>query len=196
MFYNTASNNHGLQIDPFKALVVPRPIGWISTLSKSGQANLAPYSFFNAFSENPYYVAFGSGGAKDTLRNVTETAEFVVNLASYDLREQMNASSTVEACDEFEKTGLAKAACELVKAPRVAASPVNLECVHFQTVPLPNDEGSVSSWMVIGRVIGIHINDQFIENGRVNTTAMKPIVRLGYSEYATVDSSWKMRRQG
>jgi flavin reductase (DIM6/NTAB) family NADH-FMN oxidoreductase RutF len=196
MFYETAKNNHGLPLDPFKAIVMPRPIGWISTLGPSGVANLAPYSFFNAFSENPYYVAFGSGGYKHTVTNIEASGEFAVNMATYELREQMNASSTMRDGDEFIYAGLDKAACNLIKSPRVAASPACLECVHFQTVPLPSESGEVNDWLVIGRVIGIHIEDRFIENGRVNSAAMKPILRLGYSEYATVEQAWKMRRPG
>lgn len=194
MFYETALNNHGLVLDPFKALVVPRPIGWISTLSADGTANLAPYSFFNAFSDNPYYVAFGSGGYKDTLSNAETTREFAVNIATFELREAMNRSSTADRGDEFEMAGLEKASCCLIKPPRVAASPVTLECTYFQTVSLPAENGTVNDWMVIGKVVGIHIADQFIEEGRVNTAAMKPIARLGYSEYATIDSTWKLRR--
>jgi flavin reductase (DIM6/NTAB) family NADH-FMN oxidoreductase RutF len=194
MFYETAKRNHGLAIDPFKAIVMPRPIGWISTLSLEGVANLAPYSFFNAFSEDPYYVAFGSGGYKHTISNITASGEFAVNLASYDLREQMNVSSTYVDGDEFVIAGLDKSPCNLISAPHVAASPACLECVHFQTVPLPSETGEVGNWMVIGRVVGVHIDDQFIENGRVNSAAMKPILRLGYAEYATVDKAWKMRR--
>ena len=194
MFYETALNNHGLLLDPFKAVVMPRPIGWISTVSANGKANLAPYSFFNAFSDNPYYVAFGSGGYKDTLSNVETTREFAVNLATFDLRDAMNVSSSTKRDDEFELAGLEKAPCNLIKPPRVAASPVCLECQYFQTVALPANNGTVNDWLVIGRVIGIHIADQFIENGRVNSAAMKPILRLGYSEYATVDTAWRMRR--
>ncbi len=194
MFYETALNNHGLALDPFKAIVMPRPIGWISTVSPSGQANLAPYSFFNAFSDNPYYVAFGSGGYKDTLSNIEATKEFAVNLATHDLREAMNASSTGARGDEFEIAKLEKASCRLIGPSRVAASPVCLECQHFQTVALPADDGTVNDWLVIGRVVGIHIEDRFIENGRVNSAAMKPILRLGYAEYATVDTAWRMRR--
>ncbi len=196
MFYETALNNHGLALDPFKAIVMPRPIGWISTVSADGQANLAPYSFFNAFSDNPYYVAFGSGGYKDTLSNIEATKEFAVNLATYDLREAMNASSTSDRGDEFDIAGLEKARCNLIKPPRVAASPACLECRHFQTVALPANDGTVNDWLVIGRVVGIHIDDRFIEEGRVNSAAMKPILRMGYSEYATVDSVWRMRRPG
>ncbi len=194
MFYDTRKPDHGLPIDPFKAVVVPRPIGWISTLSPEGLANLAPYSFFNAFAAPPEYIAFGSGGRKDSLTNIEASGEFVVNLATHELREQMNASSTRQRGDEFELAGLAKAECRLVKPPRVAASPVALECKHFQTVALPDDNGVVDDWLVIGRVIGVHIDDRFIKDGRVDTAALQPIARLGYSEYATVTEAWRMRR--
>ncbi len=193
MFYETAKG-HGLALDPFKAIVMPRPIAWISTLSDRGVANLAPYSFFNAFSDNPYYVAFGSGGYKDTLTNIASNGEFAINMATYDLREAMNLSSGSAVGDEFDLVGLQKASCKLIKPPRVARSPACLECRHFQTVALPHEDGLVNDWLVIGRVVGIYIDDQYIENGRVNSAAMKPITRLGYSEYATMDASWKMRR--
>lgn len=194
MFYDVAKNNHGLPLDPFYALVGPRPIGWISTLSKDGTANLAPYSFYNAFAHNPHYVAFGSGGLKNTIQNISETGQFAVNLATFDLREAMNMTSSNTDRDEFVLAGLEKASCKLIAPPRVAASPVCLECLHFQSIELPNDQGVVADWLVIGKVIGIHIEDRFIENGRVNTAAMKPIARLGYAEYATVETAWRMRR--
>jgi flavin reductase (DIM6/NTAB) family NADH-FMN oxidoreductase RutF len=196
MFYDAIRNDHGLASDPFYAVMVPRPIGWISTLSTDGIANLAPYSFFNAFSESPTYVAFGSSGRKDTLRNVEATGEFAFNMATYDLREAMNVSSAHVApqMDEFDLARLTKAPCQFIKTPRVGESPVCFECRHFQTVPLPDDDGHVDDWMVIGRVIGIHIDDRFIEGGRVNTAALQPLARLGYAEYATVDSTWRMRR--
>jgi flavin reductase (DIM6/NTAB) family NADH-FMN oxidoreductase RutF len=194
MFYETAKGPAGLAIDPFKALVVPRPIGWISTLSAKGIANLAPYSFFNAFSDRPYYVAFGSGGRKDTLSNVEATGEFVFNLATFPLREAMNATSATNVGDEFEHAGLAKAPCKLVRPPRVEASPVAFECKHYQTVPLPDEDGAVNDWLVIGRVVGVYIDDAYIREGRVDTAALQPIARLGYSEYATVENIWRMRR--
>ncbi|MBG1231321.1 flavin reductase family protein [Aestuariivirga litoralis] len=193
MFYETKAGS-GLALDPFKAIVVPRPIGWISTLSASGHANLAPYSFFNAFAGPPEYVAFGSGGMKHTLANIEATGEFVVNLATYPLREAMNATSTHQQGDEFELAGLEKAPCHLVKPPRVAASPAALECRHFHTVPLPQDNGQVDDWLVIGRVVAVHIDDQFIKAGRVDIAAMQPLARLGYAEYATIDDIWRMRR--
>jgi flavin reductase (DIM6/NTAB) family NADH-FMN oxidoreductase RutF len=201
VFYDAVKNDHGLPNDPFKAIVVPRPIGWISTLSRDGKSNLAPYSYFNAFSQAPHYVAYGSGishasGSKDSITNVEETGEFVVNLATWDLREAVNKSSAnlPYGTDEFEVAGLSKAACRMVKPPRVAESPVALECRWFKTIDLPGDDGKVRDRMVIGRDAGIHIDDRYIENGRVNTAALRPIARLGYAEYATVNEVWRMRR--
>ena len=196
MFYDAVKNNHGLPSDPFKAIVAPRPIGWISSLSPAGMANLAPYSFFNAMSEYPHYVVFGAGGGKDSESNITATGEFAVNLATFDLREQMNISSATvgSGVDEFELAGLAKASCRLISVPRVAASPVCLECRLHQIVPLPGEAGGNSYAMIIGRVVGIHIDDRFIHEGRVDTAAMQPIARLGYSEYATVTEAWRLRR--
>ncbi len=171
MFYDAIRNDHGFENDPFKALVAPRPIGWISTLSPEGIANLAPYSFFNAVAERPHYVVFGSGGRKDSVRNAEAAGEFAVNLATWDLREQVNASSAMVSphVDEFELARLGKAPCRLIKAPRVAESPVCLECRLFKVIELPDDQGKVGDWLTIGRVIGIHIDDRFIDNGRVNT---------------------------
>jgi flavin reductase (DIM6/NTAB) family NADH-FMN oxidoreductase RutF len=194
MFYDAVKNDHGFEYDPFKAIVVPRPIGWVSTLSASGVANLAPYSFFNAMSDNPHYVVFGASAGKHSQRNAEATGEFAINLATYDLREQMNMSSSSDDVDEFQLSGLTKAPCRLIGAPRVAESPACLECKVFQVVPLPGDSGEVGYIMVIGRVVGIHIDDRFIHDGRVDTAGMKPIARMGYSEYATVTEAWRMRR--
>jgi flavin reductase (DIM6/NTAB) family NADH-FMN oxidoreductase RutF len=196
MFYDAIVNNHGFTNDPFKALVAPRPIGWISTLSAKGEANLAPHSFFNAMAERPFYVVFGSNRRKDTLSNIEATGEFAVNLASWELREAVNASSArvPHGVDEFELAGLKKAPCRIIKCPRVAASPAVLECKLFKVVDLPNDRGAPEDFVTIGRVVGIHIDDRFISEGRVNTAAMKLIARLGYSEYATVEEAWRMRR--
>ena len=196
MFYDAVKNDHGFQYDPFKALVAPRPIGWISTVSAAGVANLAPYSFFNAMSDNPHYVAFGAGKAKDSQANIEATGEFAVNLATWDLREAVNASpATVNPeVDEFDLAGLAKAPCRLIKPLRVAESPVCLECRLFKIVGLPDDAGAEPYAVIIGRVVGIHIDDRFIQDGRVDTAAMRPIARMGYSEYATVTEAWRMRR--
>ncbi len=196
MFYDAVKNDHGFQFDPFRAVVAPRPVAWISTLSADGIANLAPYSFFNAFAEAPHYVAFGSSGYKHTLANIGQRKEFAVNLVSHDLREAMNATSGSVAAhvDEFSLAGLSKVPCEFIGVPRVGESPVTLECRHFQTVDLPDDEGRVDDFLVIGRVLGVHIADQFVADGRVNTAAMQLISRLGYSEYATISDAWRMRR--
>ncbi|MDH3741739.1 MAG: flavin reductase family protein [Hyphomicrobiales bacterium] len=201
MFYDAIKNDHGFQYDPFKAIVAPRPIGWISSLAADGTVNLAPYSFFNAFAQAPHYVAFGSGisvadGMKDSLSNIEATGEFVLNLVTFNLREEMNASSrnAPPDVDEFEEAGLTKEASVLVKPPRVAGVAAAMECRHFQTIPLPGDDGSVHDHMVIGRVIGIYINDDFINDGRVDTAGMQPISRLGYSEYAVVTEAFRMRR--
>lgn len=194
MFYDAVKNDHGFQNDPFKAIVVPRPIGWVSSLSAEGRANLAPYSYFNAFSQDPHYVAFGSGPRKDSLTNIEATGEFAFSLATFDLRDRMNATSAHVATDEFELAGLTKAPCRMIGVPRVAESPAALECRLFQVVPLPDDAGHAENFLVIGRVVGIHIDDRFIHDGRVDTAAMRPIARLGYSEYATVTDAWRMRR--
>jgi flavin reductase (DIM6/NTAB) family NADH-FMN oxidoreductase RutF len=196
MYYDTARNDHGLALDPFKAVLVPRPIGWISTVSAAGIANLAPYSFFNAVAEHPHYVCFGSDGRKDSLANIEATGEFAVNLATHELRDAMNASAAVVPphVDEFDLAGLDKAPCHTIRAPRVAASPACFECRLAQIVPLPSDDGHVAHWMVLGRVVGVHIDDRFIRDGRVDTAAMKPLARLGYAEYATIETTWRMRR--
>lgn len=196
MFYDAVKNDHGFEFDPFKALVAPRPIGWISTRSASGTANLSPYSFFNAVSDNPHYVVFGAGTGKDSHRNAEATGEFAVNLATFDLREKMNASSATVApdVDEFDLAGLTKEPCRLIGAPRVLESPVCLECRVHQITPLPGDDGGTPYHLIVGRVVGIHIDDRFIADGRVNTAAMRPIARMGYSEYATVTEAWRMRR--
>jgi flavin reductase (DIM6/NTAB) family NADH-FMN oxidoreductase RutF len=196
MHYDAIDNAHGLPNDPFKALVAPRPIGWVSSIARNGVPNLAPYSFFNAIAEKPHYIVIGSSDMKDSLTNIEATSEFVINLANYELREQMNISSSrvPPDVDEFKLAGLEPAPSRFVKPPRVAKSPAALECRLFQIVPLPDDNGDAGQWAIIGRVVGVYIDDRFIKDGRVDTAAMKPIARLGYSEYATVEAAWRMRR--
>lgn len=196
MHYDAIDNAHGLPNDPFKAIVAPRPIGWISSISKSGVLNLAPYSFFNAVADGPHYIVIGSSGMKDSLANIEAMAEFVINIATYDLREQMNASSATVApdVDEFKLSGLTPAPSRFVKPPRVKESPAALECRLFQIVPLPDNNGDARDWAIIGRVVGIYIEDRFVKDGRLDTAGMRPIARLGYSEYTTVETAWRMRR--
>ncbi|QFU16846.1 flavin reductase family protein [Microvirga thermotolerans] len=200
MFYETA-RGHGLPHDPFKAIVTPRPVGWITAMSAKGEVNLSPYSFFNAVSEKPAMVAFSSSGRKDALTFIEETKEFVCNLATYDLREQMNATSAPlpRGVNEMEHAGLAAAPSRLVKPPRVAASPAALECRWVQTVPLvPLEGGEPSYYLVVGQVVGIHIDDRFIVDGLVDTAAMRPIARSGYRDYfvATPETRFAMTRPG
>lgn len=197
MFYDAVSNEHGLKHDPFKALVAPRPIGWISTLCPRGIVNLAPYSFFNAISTDPHYVMFSSGGRKDSQRNAEETGEFVCSLATFDLREQMNRTSAAVGPDVDEMTlaGLTPAPSRLVKPPRVKESPVAFECEYVKTVDLPAKDGTPGAYsMVIGLVVGVYIDDAVLEDGRINTAELKPIARLGYMDYAVVDASFSMDR--
>jgi flavin reductase (DIM6/NTAB) family NADH-FMN oxidoreductase RutF len=190
MHYDALARDHGLPHDPFKALVAPRPIGWIGTLDAQGRANLAPYSFFNAVSDRPPMVMFSSAGRKDSLRNIAETGEFTCSLATWDLRAAMNLSSAAVApgVDEFALAGLARAPSRFVKPPRVAASPAALECTLWQMLDLPALPGrhETSYTVVFGRVVGIFIDDAYIRDGLVRTGEMRPIARMGYMEYSAV----------
>lgn len=189
MFYDALQNNHGLRHDPFKALVTPRPIGWVSTLSRDGVANLAPYSFFAAVSEKPAYVMFAASGSKDTRRNAEETGEFVCSVATYELREQMNLTATglPHGESEFDYAGLSCAPSHFVRPPRVAESPASLECRYWSTIELPPVTPDAKPHaIVIGLVVGIHIDEAFIDDGMVATGRMRPIARLGYRDYAWI----------
>jgi flavin reductase (DIM6/NTAB) family NADH-FMN oxidoreductase RutF len=200
MHYDTAKRDHDLPHDPFKALVVPRPIGWVSTLGRDGVANLAPYSFFNAVSDRPPMLMFSSGGRKDSLRNIEDTGEFTCSIASWALREAMNLSSAPVApgVDEFELAGLTKAASRWVGPPRVAEAPAAFECKLWQLLPLPPAKpGGASAYtLVIGMVVGVYIDDAFIKDGMVQSGEMRPLARLGYMDYSvlTPESMFTMNR--
>lgn len=197
MFYDTRDNSRPLKHDPFKAIVAPRPIGWISSVSPAGAVNLAPYSYFNGVLSRPNLVMFSSEGFKDSVSNIRDTGEFVCSLATWDLREAMNATSAPlpHGIDEMERAGLKPAPSRLVKPPRVAASPCALECKLINIVALNDLDGtSLDGHVVIGRVIGVHIDDRFIKDGRLDTAAMKPIARCGYDEYAVVERMFAMTR--
>ncbi len=202
MFYKTDGPS-GLPHDPFISCVVPRPIGWISTLSPSGVVNLAPYSFFNAVASKPPMVMFATNGrqphgAKDSVANAEATGEFVFNMAAWDLREKVNQTSAPvpPETDEFELAGLETEPSELVKPPRVKASPVHLECLFHATLELPNETQGVRNAICVGRVIGVHIRDEFLTDGKVDIQRIKPIARLGYKDYTVVETIFTMARPG
>jgi flavin reductase (DIM6/NTAB) family NADH-FMN oxidoreductase RutF len=200
MHYDTALRNHGLPHDPFKALVVPRPIGWVATIGKDGVANLAPYSFFNAVSDRPPMLMFSSGGRKDSLRNIEDTGEFTCSIATWALRDAMNLSSAPVApgVDEFELAGLRKADSRCVRPPRVAESPAAFECRLWKTLPMPpHQPGADSAYTVVfGQVVGVYIDDAFIKDGMVQSGEMRPLARLGYMDYSvlTPESMFTMNR--
>ena len=177
--------------------MVPRPIGWISSLSPDGVANLAPYSFFNAVSGLPPFVMFSSAGRKDSQTNIEATGEFAVNMAVAGLKDALNLTSATFApgVDEFERAGLEKAPCRNVAAPRVAASPVALECVLNQVVPLTARDGTKArSEVIFGEVVGIHIADEVIVDGMLDITRIHPLSRLGYMDYAVTETVFSMAR--
>lgn len=189
MHYDATAAAHGLPYDPFKALVTPRPIGWVGTLSRDGVPNLAPYSFFNAISDRPPIVMFSSAGTKDSLRNIEDSGEFTCSLATWDLRDAMNLSSAPVApfVDEFALAGLTPAASKFVKPPRVAESPAGFECRLWKTLPLPAlKDGGVHYTLIIGLVVGIYIDDAFVRDGLVRTADMRPLARLGYMDYSVL----------
>jgi flavin reductase (DIM6/NTAB) family NADH-FMN oxidoreductase RutF len=184
--------------DPFKAFIAPRPIGWVATLGASGAVNLAPYSYFNAVCDRPPIVMFSSAGPKDSATFAGECREFVWNMATYDLREAMNATSATlpRGENEFEAAGLAMAASRLVAPPRVAAAPVSLECRVTQVVPLTDTDGAPAANIVVfGQVVGVHLDEAAIVDGHVDITRLKPIARCGYrGDYAVVTELFEMLR--
>jgi flavin reductase (DIM6/NTAB) family NADH-FMN oxidoreductase RutF len=192
MHYATAERRehlkHGLTHDPFKALVVPRPIGWITTVGPDGVVNLAPYSFFNAVSDVPPMVMFASSGRKDSLRNIEASGEFTCSIASQDLVDAMNLSSAAVPPDvsEYTLAGLATAPSLVVAPPRVAASPAALECRLFNTVELPGIDGKPGTTVVFGHVVAIFVDERVVKDGLVDTAAMRPLARMGYMDYAVV----------
>lgn len=198
-FYEPA-RGHGLPHDPFKAIVAPRPIGWIATRDRQGRANLAPYSFFNAFSSNPPIVGFCSEGRKDSIRNVEATGEFVANLATKPLAAAMNQTSASVASDvdEFVLSGLTAAPCRLVAAPRVAESPAALECKLLQIVQLRDLAGQpLESYLALGQVVGVHIASAYLKDGRFDTAAAQPIARAGYrGDYFEIGALFELLRPG
>ncbi|RWO53555.1 flavin reductase family protein [Mesorhizobium sp.] len=196
MFYEP-SNGHGLPHDPSKAIVAPRPIGWISTVNKAGEVNLAPYSFFNAFSTRPFIVWFSSEGEKDSATFAEETGEFVANLVSRDLAEKMvrTAVDAPRGVTEFDYADLAMAPSRLVAPPRVAAAPAALECRVTEILrPKALDGTPTSAIVVAGEVVGVHIDDAFLKDGIFDIVRAGNVGRLGYMDYASVSKIFSMRR--
>lgn len=190
MFYEPSKRNHGLPFSPLKAIVAPRPIGWISSLSPTGVANLAPYSFYNMICEHPPLIMFSSVGVKDSVRNVEATGEFVCNMATLPLIHALNESSAPlpPDADEFERAGLEKAPSRLVKPPRVAAAPCALECVYVETYrPRGRDGRLPDQHMVVGEIVGVYVDDAVIVDGRVDTRLMQALARCGYMDYSAVE---------
>ena len=199
MFYEPHKRNHGLSHDPFKAIVAPRPIGWISSMSAKGEFNLAPYSYFNGVSSVPPIIMFSSEGRKDSVTFIEETREFVCNLATWELRQQMNTTSGPfpRGIDEMKEAGLEPAPSILVKPPRVKASPCAMECQWLQTVRLNDIHGEpTEQHVVFGQVVGVHIDERFIRDGLLDTAAMRPIARAGYGDYfvSTPETKFSLRR--
>ena len=183
--------------DPFKGVVVPRPIGWISSMNKAGQVNLAPYSYFNGVLSHPRIVSFCSESEKDAAAFAIESGEFAWSMATWNLREKMNATSEglPRGRSEFEHAGLATAPCRLVRPPRVADSPAAMECKVTQVVRVLDAGGRETGGVVVyGQVIGMHIDERFIKNGRFDLGAVRPIARCGYDEYTVVEKVFAMTR--
>lgn len=200
MYYEPGRTPHGLPHDPFKSCVIPRPIGWISTLDRQGRANLAPFSQFQNVTFDPPIVMFSSnqnshGDRKDSVRNAEETGEFVWNMATWNQREAVNISAEElpPGVDEFERAGLQKAPSRLVKPPRVVGSPIQFECVYLNTLRFPGTPPMGTADVVFGRVVAVHIADEALDaNGLVDVLKIKPIARMGYYDYTTVDNVFRM----
>lgn len=200
MYYEPGRQSHGLPYDPFKSCVVPRPIGWISTVSRDGVHNLAPYSQFQNVTFDPPTVMFSAnqtseGLRKDSTVNAEQTGEFVWNMATYDLREAVNRSSEEfpPEVDEFEVCGLSRLPSRLVRPMRVAESPIQFECQYLQTVRIPGNGPMGTVDVVFGRVLAVHIADEFLTpDGRIDIPRIRPLARLGYYDYTSVDHTFTM----
>lgn len=197
MFYDPRTESHGLPHNPWLALIVPRPIGWVSTLSVDGTPNLAPYSCFNAISSKPPFVMFSSDSPKDSATNAEKTGVFCINIATYALREAMNQSAAAypPEVDEFEASGLTAEPCRNIPCVRVKESPVSIECRLSQLITLtPSTGEQCTNRVVIGEVIGIHIDESILREGLVDVELLRPLGRMGYREYTVPPRSFEMLR--
>jgi flavin reductase (DIM6/NTAB) family NADH-FMN oxidoreductase RutF len=203
MYYETDKNDHGLRYNPLKACVVPRPIGWLTTMDSDGRVNLAPFSFFNLLSYDPPFVVFSAGrhegdtGTKDSVTNILATGEFVYNMATWAQKDQMNLTAQIldHDVDEMAAAGLDALPSRLVRPPRVKGSPVQFECKLHQAITLPGRTPSANHDLVIGHVIAVHIDDEALtSDGLVDVVKMRPIARLGYKDYVSVESIFQMEK--
>ena len=197
MIYSATQDDLGFAHDPFKAIVAPRPIGWITALSAKGEVNLSPYSFFNAISSRPNIVMFSSENKKDAVAFVEETGEFTCSLVTKALAQPMNMTSAPlpRGESEYAHAGLEMAPSRFVKPPRVAGTPAALECKLLSVQQLHDIDGqAVPRWMVLGQVVGIFIDDAFVKDGRFDTAGANPIARCGYADYAEVTSLFSITR--
>ena len=205
MYYSTEKNDHGLPFNPYKSIVVPRPIGWITTLDRNGNVNLAPYSQFNNLGYDPPYVMFSASHKvdamtrKDTVSNIIETGEFVCNMATHDLRDAVARSAEISDpyVDELAAVGLSRAQSSLVKPPRVLESPVHLESKFHTTLILPGYTATNTTHVVVGQVVGVHIDDDaFTPDGKIDIARLRPLARMGYQDYASIDKTFEITPQG
>jgi flavin reductase (DIM6/NTAB) family NADH-FMN oxidoreductase RutF len=203
MYYETDRNDHGFRYDPLKACIVPRPIGWITSISPAGVVNLAPFSFFNIVSSDPAFVLFSAGmhdrdrGKKDTVANIEATGEFVHNMATWAQRDAMNRTSLIleRGVDELQAVGLEPLPSRLVKPPRVKGSPVHFECRLHDIVQLPGRKAGGDYHLVIGRIVAVHIDDDALTpDGRIDVLKVRPIARLGYRDYSSIESTFEMEK--
>ena len=202
MFYETDKNDHGLKFNPFKSCIVPRPIAWITSISEDNIHNCAPYSFFNGVAAQPPMVMYATngiqpmGGHKDTITNIRKNKEFVINIVSYDARDKMNETTAPFNPDESEIdiAKLETLKSKLISPRRLAISPIHMECKLYKIIDLPSLASNKYNGMVIGFVVGIHIDDEVITDGKVDLYKIKPLSRLGYMDYSFVDNIFEMNR--
>jgi len=197
MFYTTDTNRHGLAHDPFKAIVAPRPIGWIGSKGRDGSINLAPYSFFNAVADKPKLVMFSSSGRKHSQQNARETGVFTCNFVSRNLAEKMNLTSAAVpyGTSEFEYAGLTPKQAELIDAPYVAEAFAVLECKVTEIIEPKTLSGEpTENVFVFGEVVGIHIDEAIVSEGRLDMALARPVARMGYMDYCEGSDVFEMFR--
>ena len=187
MHYRLQDQDHGLPHDPLKALIAPRPIGWISSVSETGVPNLAPYSFFNLLAVDPAIVGFSSANKKDSQTNIEATGKFVCNFPSAQFIDGLNQSSAFydKAVNEFDAANIQMGKSKLFGLPIVANAPAYLECEYMRTIPL-NENGDIAWSLILGEIKAVFIDDAFINKGIVDTQAMQPLTRMGYLDYGVL----------